>query len=118
MIRLINKGKYTLFETFDKTKILSLDENMFAWINAGEIGDILVSTHRKFNPEKIISMGPYRLYDIKNEPTLTDLKHLELFVGDGSWQGYLLPKGLPNGVRRHRIVATREIITKAPLQAL
>ncbi len=113
MIKLEDTGKYILYETFDHTKILELDDNdRFAWIIAGEIGDILVSTQKKFNALTVLSKGNFRLYDVKNEPELTDLQHLELFAGDGHWQGYLLPKGLPNGVRRHRIVPTKEIITK------
>jgi hypothetical protein len=113
MIRLIDQGKYNLFETFEHTKILNVGDQHFAWINAGgDIGDILVATKRDFNPSATISRGTYRLYDIKGEPKLTDLLHLELFIGDGKWQGYLLPKGLPNGVKRHKIIATSEIITK------
>ena len=113
MIRLIDQGKYLLTETYDRTKILNLDDQHFAWINAGEIGDILVATKREFNPSSVMAIGSFRLYDVKDEPKLTDLEHLELFIGDGRWQGYLLPKGLPNGVKRHRIVPTREIITKS-----
>lgn len=112
MIRLIDKGNYLLTETFDHTKILSLGKNRFAWINAGGIGDILVATQKKFSASTILSEGSYRLYEVKDEPDLTDLLHLELFIGNGEWQGYLLPKGLPNGVKRHRIVPTREAITK------
>lgn len=113
MIRLLKQGEYSLIETFDRTKILNLDDKIrYAWINAVRIGDILVSTRKKFNPSNIISTGAFRLYDVKDEPDLTDLEHLELFVGKGDWQGYLLPKGLPNGIRRHRIIPTKEVITK------
>ncbi|MBP7832212.1 MAG: hypothetical protein KA035_00355 [Candidatus Levybacteria bacterium] len=112
MIRTTKQGRYTVIETYDHTKILSLGAQSFAWVNAGKIGDILVSTNKKFQSLNILSTGTYRIYDVKNEPELTDLTHLELFVGDGTWQGYLLPKGLPNGVKRHRIIPTKEIITK------
>lgn len=114
MIKLLRSGKYSLTETFDHTQILNLDDKTrFAWIEAGEIGEILVTTKKKFNPRKLISSGNYRLYRVKNEPNLTDLDHLELFVGDGNWQGYLLLTGLPNGRIRKRIVATNEIITRS-----
>lgn len=111
MIKKITSGSYSLTETFDRTKILTLDDAKYAWINAHEIGDILVATKRKFSPLQVVAQGNYRLYDVKNEPDLTDLEHLELFVGDGKWQGYLLPTGLPNGRVRKRIVATKETIT-------
>ncbi len=114
MISLKNSGKYSLVETVDKTKILTLDEKpSFAWVNAEGIGEILIMIKKKFTVEKILSVGTYRLYNVKNEKKLTDLEHLELFVGNGMWQGYLLPTGLPNGAIRKRIIATREIITKS-----
>ena len=115
MIRLLKQGKYSLTETFDHTKILMLDEyKKFAWVNATNIGDILVSTHRKFNPSATISTGTYRMYEVKDESKLTDLVHLELFVGNGRWQGYLLPTGLPtNSKKRNRVIATNEIITRS-----
>jgi hypothetical protein len=113
VIKLLKSGKYTLAETFDHTKILTLDDkNRYAWIEAAKIGEILVSSQKKFSSSQLIAAGNYRLYEVKDEPDLTDLEHLELFVGEGHWQGYLLPMGLPNGVKRRRIVATNEIITK------
>lgn len=113
MIQLLEKGKYVLFETSESTKILVLEDlGNFAWIKAGRIGDILVSTDDKAVEKTILAQGNYRLYDVANEPKLTDLKHLELFVGDGVWQGYLLPTTLPDrNKKRSRIIATDEIIT-------
>ena len=114
MIRLINQGNYLLTETFDHTRILALDNTQrYAWINAGEIGEILIHTSKKFNPAYIIAAGPYRLYDVKGEAELTDLLHLELFAGNGIWQGYILPTGLPTeNDKRNRIIATDEVITR------
>lgn len=112
MITNIRSGKYKLFETFDHTKILELDNKKYAWINAENIGEILVASHKEFNPSQIIAVGNYRVYDVEKEKDLVDLQHLELFVGDGLWQGYLLPTGLPNGKIRKRIVPTKELITK------
>jgi hypothetical protein len=113
VIKVSKSGKYSLIETFDHTKILTLDDKArYAWINASGIGDILVSTHKKFNPSATISTGAYRMYGVKNEPKLTDLVHLELFVGNGHWQGYLLPTGLPtNSEKRNRVIPTNELIT-------
>ena len=113
MIRLIKRGNYKLSETPRSTRILSLDENKnFAWVNAAHIGEILVSAKKPDKRESILAIGKYRLYVVKNEKRLTDLTHLELSVGEGRWQGYLLPVGMPNGVKRRRIVPTNEIITK------
>lgn len=113
MVRLVSKGQYTLIETKVQTKILVLDGvKTFAWINALDIGEILVASHNTHKVDHILSIGKYRIYDVKDEPGLADLKHLELFVGEGRWQGYLLPTGLPNDEKkRNRIIPTNEIIT-------
>lgn len=114
MIRLLKEGIYRLLETRNDTKILTLDaKETFAWITATGIGEILVTTHQAIPTDTILSLGNYRLYEVKDEPDLTDLRHLELHAGNGTWQGYLLPLGLPTTKeKRHRIIPTDEIITK------
>lgn len=114
MIKLIDQGQYSLIETKRQTKIISLgDKNVFAWVTAGRLGEILVASYNPHKADHVLALGRYRIYEVKDEPNITDLVHLELLVGDGKWQGYLLPTGLPNGKRRRRIVPTNEIITKS-----
>lgn len=115
MIKLVQEGTYTLIETRGQTKILTLDgKHTFAWIYAEDIGEILVTSHKSHQIDHVLAIGKYRLYDVKKEPKLTDTKHLELFVGSGLWQGYLLPTGLPTKkTGKNRIIPTREIITKS-----
>lgn len=115
MIRLIQQGKYTLIETHRHTKILHLNnKGVFAWIAAGKIGEILVSSHKTHKTDRILATGKYRIYEVKNDLKFTDLIHLELLAGEGVWQGYLLPTGLPtNNKKRNRIIPTDEIITKS-----
>ena len=114
MIKLISQGNYQLLETSHDTKILKLDNHTYAWPYAKPIGEILVLSYLQYNPITThrITRGLYRIYSVKNEPRLTDLKHLELSVGVGLWQGYLLPTGLPHKKKqRSRIIPTQEIIT-------
>lgn len=113
MISIVRRGHYQLIETRGQTKILILDEKeMFAWINAGAIGEILVTSHRSHKADCVLASGAYRLYKVFDEPYLSDQLHLELYVGTGTWQGYLLPTGLPTDVKkRNRIIPTKEIIT-------
>lgn len=115
MLKLLQEGNYTLLETKHQTKILTLDaKKMFAWINAEDIGEILVTTHNAYETDCVLAIGKYRLYEVKDEKSFTDLQHLELLVGEGLWQGYLLPTGLPTEEKkRNRIIPTREIITKS-----
>ncbi len=114
MIKLIKKGHYTLIETKGQTKILTLDDvQKYAWIYAADIGEILIASHSTHKTDHILASGAYRLYDVKDEPGLTDLQHLELFVGNSTWQGYLLTTGLPTKEnKRNRIIPCKEIITK------
>lgn len=118
MIQLLQQGTYKLIETKGQNKVLTLssdeEKQVFAWIHAQDIGEILVTSHRKHSADYILATGKYRLYLVENEPKLTDLEHLELLAGEGVWQGYLLPNGLPTDVKiRRRIVPTQEIITKS-----
>jgi len=118
MIRVVHQGTYRLLETARKTKVLTLEINdkrqSYAWINAPNIGEILIlAVHTERENDTSLAIGKYRLYEVKDEPQLTDLVHLELHAGDGTWQGYLLPTGMPHKKdKRNRIISTREVITK------
>jgi len=115
MITLIKKGDYSLTETKAHIKILTLDKKTnFAWINATAIGEILVNSNKRHKIDHILAVGKYRLYDVRNEPDFVDLKHLELLAGEGVWQGYLLPTGLPTiEKKRNKIIPAKEVITKS-----
>lgn len=113
MIFLLEEGQYRLIETKGHTKILILEKKMFAWVNAAEIGEILVTSHKTHEVDHLLTIGKYRLYEVRNEPKLKDSIHLELSVGHGYWQGYVLPTGLPNDKKkRNRIIPTNELISK------
>ena len=115
MIRLLNQGDYQLTEARDITKILRLSgKGVFAWINTGKVGEILVATSGEFSNLYTLASGKYRIYEVKNEPSLTDTLHLELFTGKSLWQGYLLITGFPTTEhKRSRIIPTTEIITRS-----
>jgi hypothetical protein len=114
MLKVVQEGTYHLIETKGHTKILSLDKNRtFAWVNAADIGEILVTSHKSHIVDHLLAVGKYRLYSVIDEQKITDGLHLELFVGEGRWQGYLLPTGLPTDEKkRNRIIPTKETITR------
>lgn len=113
MIRLLKDGAYKLIETKKQTKILIMDKNAIYQFWHLPVGEIIISTYEKDIFDSIFSYGRYRLYEVKKEKDLTDHMHLELFVGNGIWQGYLLPTGLPTEKKKiTTIMVTEEIITK------
>jgi len=113
MIKLIKKGKYTLVETRSDAKVLTLDGKSYVWIFSRSIGEMLISTHKQHKTDQKLSKGEYRLYEVVNEPKLVDTLHLELAIGEGDWQGYLLITGFPqNKKMRSRIIPTEEVISK------
>ena len=112
MISLINSGQYRMIETKADTKVLELNGSTFAWVTAKGIGEILVTTHKEHKTDAILSVGRFKLYEVKDEPGIADLTHLELEAGNDVWQSYLLLTGLPNDTRiRTRIIPSREYIT-------
>ncbi len=113
MIRLVKKGRYSLIETRNDTKVLTLNGKSYVWIFTRSIGEMLVTTHKAHKTDQKLAKGEYRLYEVKKEPKLVDTLHLELAIGDRDWQGYLLITGLPiNGKTRSRIIPTDELISK------
>ncbi len=113
MIKLLQKGDYRLIETRGQVKILYLDDQVYAWIYAHDSGEILVATHVPHRADHVLATGRFRRYDVDSEPKYSDNQHLELLVGNGQWQGYLLLTGLPTESKtRSRIVPTHEVISQ------
>ena len=112
MITQIKQGNYRLIETDKITKILVLDDELyFAWVNAEGIGEVLIYVKGGYREQKVVTVGEYKLYSVKDEPKLVDLEHLELNVGLNKWQGYLLPTGLPTSEdQKNRIIPTDELV--------
>ena len=112
MITTLRTGLYKLIETKHNTKVLYLDNDVFAWVEPKNIGEILVASHKTHRTDCILSMGHFHIYDVKDEPNLSDQIHLELEAGRNVWQGYLLLSGLPDvHKKRGRIIPTMETIT-------
>lgn len=118
MITLQQSGQYRLVETRQHTKILYLGDDAYAWVEPRNIGEILVVSHHEHPSDWTLSIGHYRIYDVLDEPNLSDLLHLELEVGNDIWQGYLLLTGLPDDThKRKRIIPTHELITHGAVYA-
>jgi hypothetical protein len=113
MIKLLEWGKYRLVGTRDHKVMLYLGQQGYQWGYVPKIGDLLTFSKHPHKQTHMIAKGGYRLYHVKDEPHLVDLKHLELSVSPDHWQGYLLLTGLPTSKKiRSRIVPTTELIMK------
>lgn len=116
MINLQMSGSYKLLETSHDAKVLYLNGDCYAWSCVQYPCELTLTMHQKARTDCLLGMGRYRLYDVDDEPALSDLFHLELEVGNDIWQGYLLADGLPGkGKERAKIAATRELITTNPV---
>ena len=112
MIKVLSNGSYKLIETKQQIKILYLDDTPYVWLFLKGIGHVLETTNKPHKAEHILAEGRYRLYEVKDDPKLSDNQRLELVVGPGKWQGYLLLTGLPNQTKkRSMIIATDETIS-------
>jgi len=113
MIKLIKKGKYSLIETRNDVKILRLGRKAYVWIFSKSIGEMLITTHKSHKTDQKLAKGEYRVFEVKDELDYIDQLHLELAIGEGDWQGYLLPTGFPKNVKtRSRIIPTNEVISR------
>lgn len=112
MIKKIKNGNYQLLVTKDYKVMLYIDEQGYLWNYAKGIGEILTLSKHLHLRSHVLAQGKYRLYSVHDEPKLVDLQHLELSLGPGRWQGYLLLTGLPTfGKIRSRVVPTHEVIS-------
>lgn len=104
------QGRYTLFETPNKNRILSLGDNLwFAWVG-GQQGELLVRSDNDHERERIIRAGEYYLVHFENDPSFTDVPHL--FLGhDGVFSEVILPNGLPtDDDTQKRVVGTEKTV--------
>ena len=115
MITLLRSGRYKLIQTKRLIKIIYLDSDVYAWVKFENIGEILVYAQKNHTTNAILASGEYRIYDVVDEPHIADIQHLELEIGDGKWQRYILLTGLPDQhKRRARIIPTHELISSSP----
>lgn len=110
MLKMVQRGDYKLFDAKENKKVLLIDDMPFVWENAVLRKDLSPDSE---HDKTILASGKYRLYEVANEPGFSDMFHLELSVGCGNWQGWLLNNSLPVNKDNHTNTApTKEIITK------
>jgi hypothetical protein len=116
MIRVIGSGSYRLDETAGAFKLLMLDSYgekcTYAWEWVNGI-NIRLTDRKPDEAHYTLADGKYRMYEVRDETGLTNQLHLELSLGGSTWQGYLLPEGLPEGAKTKTMRPVKELITKS-----
>jgi len=114
MIQLIGSGSYRLNGAGDSARLITLvsykDRRTYAW---GVSNGIQLVDQEPDETYYALGAGKYRLYQVSDEPGLTNQLHLELSLGEGIWQGYLLPEGLPDRRKTKTMIPVKELITKS-----
>ncbi len=110
-------GRYTLFETPRKNRILVLgDSQWFAWVG-GQQGEILVRSDADHERERTIQEGEFYLVNFEDDPDFTDVPHLFL-EQDGAFQEVILPNGLPtDDDPQKRVVGTDKTVDALKLRS-
>lgn len=112
MITVIDRGSYCLLENKKQGKMLIFDgKKSYSIKDYGSLKKIYFNPLRNVKNDCLLCMGNFRLYKVSNEEHLSSNFHLELNIGQGQWQGYLLPKGLPKNRTINKIIPTQELIS-------
>lgn len=112
MIKIIKRGDYQLVEIKKNTKVFILDNTKaFTWVDTS--AEFIEYNPRVEQQATTLSRGKYFLYEVHDEKPFSDTLHWELYLGKRTWQGYLLPDGLPSKKEKtKKIFPTEELITK------
>jgi hypothetical protein len=115
-VRVLERGKYELFEDAHGHRFLVLDgDHWYAWI-AAQRSPILVRTDSDHEIKRTVQRGKYFLVDFRQDPKFKDMPHLFLQKGD-EYQEYLLPSGLPSQRDPQvRFVVTRNTLARKELE--
>jgi hypothetical protein len=115
-VRVLERGKYELFEDAHGHRFLVLDgERWYAWITA-QRSPLLVRTDSDHEIKRAVQRGKFFLVDFRQDPKFKDLAHLFLQKGD-EYQEYLLPNGLPSERDPQvRFVVTRNTLARKELE--
>lgn len=111
------QGRYTLFETPRKNRILVLGDNQwFAWVS-GQQGEILVRSDADHERARTVQEGEFYLVNFEDDPDFTDVPHLFL-ERDGTFQEVILPNGLPTDADpQKRVVGTETTVDALKLRS-
>ena len=110
------QGRYELFETTKRHRILVLNaDHWFAWVQ-GQQGDILVRSDADHQKDHTIQQGQFYLVDFEDDPTYKDMPHLFLQKGD-RYEEVMLPNGLPTAEDpQKKLVTTDHVLAEKQLK--
>jgi hypothetical protein len=115
-VRIIDKGRYELFKSNHRHRILVLGGRKWYALIRGQRGPLIVRTDSDHVKAETLQRGRYYYVDFRNDPKFEDQPHLLLQKGE-RYRELILPNGLPtNADPQKRIVLTRKSIAAAELE--
>lgn len=115
-LRIIDKGRYELFKSSHRHRILVLGGRKWFALIRGQQGQLIVRSDSNHVKSETLQQGRYYYVDFRNDPKFEDQPHLFLQKGE-RYRELVLPNGLPtNADPQKRIVLTRKSIAAAELE--
>jgi hypothetical protein len=115
-VRVIDKGRYELFKSSHRHRILVLGGRKWYALIRGQQGQLIVRTDSDHVKAETLSRGRYYYVDFRNDPMFEDQPHLFLQKGE-RYRELILPNGFPTTADpQKRIVLTRKSIAAAELE--
>ncbi len=115
-VRILDKGRYELFKSAHRHRILVLGGRKWFALIRGQRGQLIVRTDSDHEKTETLQRGRYYYVDFRKDPKFEDLPHLFLQKGE-RYQELILPNGQPTRTDPQKIiVSTRKSLPAAELE--
>jgi hypothetical protein len=115
-VRVLDKGRYELFKTNHRHRILVLGGRKWYALVRGQQGQLIVRTSSDHVKSETLQRGRYYYVDFRRDPTFEDQPHLFL-QKDERFREIILPDGFPTRTDpQKRVVLTRKSIAAEELE--
>jgi hypothetical protein len=115
-VRILDKGRYELFKSTHRHRILVLGGRKWYALIRGQKGQLIVRTDSDHEKAETLQRGKFYYVDFRNDPMFEDLPHLFLQKGD-RFQEFILPNGFPTRADPQKlIVSTRKSLQPGELE--
>jgi hypothetical protein len=115
-VRILDKGRYELFKSTHRHRILVLGGRKWFALIRGQRGQLIVRTDADHERAETLQRGRFYYVDFRKDPLFEDQPHLFLQKED-RYQEFVLPNGLPTRADPQKlIVSTRKSLPATELE--